>query len=414
MATIKQIWAREILDSRGIPTVETACQIDTGHVAISSVPGGTSTGTHEALELRDRENPRYKGLGVAVAVDNVNKVLGPALVGMDPTRQGEIDQKLISLGGTEKKEKLGANAILSVSQAAVKAAAYSQHLPLWKFINQAFFQNYPPQFPRIMFNFINGGRHAEWNFDIQEFMLTPKNNRPSEAIRAASEIFHRLGKDLKKRMASTLVGDEGGYSPLLLSNEDVLEMIIQSAQDCGYTNVNDYNLILDVAASEFYVDGMYVLIKNNKTMKTEELMEYYLGMQKRYSIYSFEDPFAADDWDNFSALTKTAANEFLVVGDDLYATNPKRIKKGIESKATNAILIKPNQIGTISETVEAIRMGRSAGWKIIISHRSGETEDSFIADFAYGAGADFLKSGSTCRSERLCKYNRLIEIENDL
>lgn len=411
---IKSLKAIEILDSRGKPTLRTFVFLEDGSYYSSSIPSGASVGKYEALELRDHDPKRFAGQGVLKAIRHVNTILNEALTGMEVNDPKVIDDKMRSIDATENKSRLGANAILSASQAVVKAAAYSGKKTLWQFINEYYFKNTTPSFPRIMVNVINGGKHAEWNFDIQEFMLVPKANLPSQAVKVAAEIFNALGKNLKKRMLSTLVGDEGGYSPLLLSNEDVLTTMLQAAQECGYTNLNDFNLALDVAATEFFVDGMYIMIKNNRTMKPEELMRYYEDIQKRYNIFVFEDPFADDDWENFSALTKLSLDNFLVVGDDLYATNPKRIKEGIEMKATNTVLIKPNQIGTVSETVEAIKLSREAGWKIVISHRSGETEDSFIADFSYACAADFFKCGSMCRSERLCKYNRLIEIENQL
>ncbi|NTU72991.1 phosphopyruvate hydratase [Candidatus Roizmanbacteria bacterium] len=411
---ITSIQSLEILDSRGKPTVRTFVKLEDGSIHSSSVPSGASTGAHEAVELRDGDSKRHLGQGVLQAVANVNTVLAPLVVGMEVDQLKEIDQKMLDKDGTGNKGNLGANAILSVSQAVTKAAAYTANKPLWRFLHDYYFSAHSAAFPRLMVNVINGGKHANWNFDIQEFMISPSTTQPSEAVRVAAEIFQQLGKTLKEKKLQTLVGDEGGYSPLLSSNEEVLETIKASAEKLGYSLGREFDFALDSASTEFFENGSYVMKKTGKTLSGDELMNYYQTLRSTYRIISFEDPFAEDDWAQFQKFTAFSNDEFLTVGDDLYVTNPERIRRGIELNATNAVLIKLNQIGSVSETAEAITMAKQAGWKVIVSHRSGETEDSFIADLAYGAGADFIKTGSMSRSERLAKYNRLIEIENGL
>jgi len=417
--------ALEILDSRGNPTVRTILTLDDGSTHSSSVPSGASTGSHEAIELRDEDPKRYLGKGVLKAVENVNKIIADKIIGMnaDPNT---IDDVMLELDGTPNKAHLGANAILSVSQAVVKAAAHAENLPLWKYMYEYYFKNSPrpmgegqgegkPAFPQLLVNIVNGGKHASWNFDIQEFMVVPNTTIPSESVRIAAEIFHHLGKVLKEKGLSTLVGDEGGYSPLLSSNEEVLETIVMAAKKAGYENVKDYRLSLDVASTEFFKDGKYELKKQNKWLTPEELTKYYQEIGQKYFILSFEDAFAEDDWEAWKHFTNMAEEfKFLTIGDDLLVTNPERIRRAIDEKAANAILVKVNQIGTIKETVEAINMSHAAGWKTAISHRSGETEDTFIADLSYACASEFIKTGSMSRSERLAKYNRLLEIEKGL
>lgn len=411
---ITSIKALEILDSRGKPTVRSFVGLEDGTFHSASVPSGASTGSHEAVELRDGDNARYMGQGVSKAVEHVNKTIAHAVKGMDTKEAAAIDEKMLELDGTDNKSNLGANALLSVSMAVARAGAHAEKIPLWKHIHRMYFKDISPQFPRIMVNVVNGGKHAGWNFDIQEFMIVPTTDKPSDSIRTAAEIFHQMGKNLKKKGLSTLVGDEGGYSPSLSSNEQVIDLILSSADEGGFHDKDDFNLALDVAATEFYENGSYVLKKNNQTLTPDELFKYYMSLEEKYSILSFEDPFAEDDWVSFRMFTAASSGNFMTVGDDLYVTNTKRLQKGLELQATNAVLIKLNQIGTVKETVEAIKMARGAGWKVIISHRSGETEDPFIADFAYGSAADFIKTGSMSRSERLAKYNRLLEIEHGL
>lgn len=411
---ITDVKAIQILDSRGNPTVRTFVTLEDGSTHSSSVPSGASTGSHEAYELRDNDKTKYFGKGVTKAVANVNTTIKDAIVGKDADPDF-IDTQLLELDGTDDKSNLGANSILSVSQAVVKAAAHSQNQPLWKYLNTQFFGGRKVEFPKLLVNIVNGGKHADWNFDIQEFMIVPNSTTPSESVRIASEIFHSLGKILKEKKLSTLVGDEGGYSPNLYSNEEVLDTIINAANHAGYENVNNFRLSLDVASTEFFKDGKYELKKKNTWLTPEELTEYYLEIGQKYKILSFEDPFAEDDWEAHKKFTEMAEKiQFITIGDDLFVTNPKRIKRGLDEKATNAVLIKVNQIGTIKETVEAINMTHNAGWSTAISHRSGETEDTFIADLAYACSSEFIKTGSMSRSERLAKYNRLLEIEQGL
>ncbi|GAB4219679.1 MAG: phosphopyruvate hydratase [Candidatus Microgenomates bacterium] len=411
---ITQIKAIEILDSRGKPTIRTFVFFDNDIYASSSVPSGASTGSHEAVELRDSDNTRYHGAGVLKAVDNVNKIIAPKLVEFEINEKSfeKIDKLMIELDATENKSNLGANAILSVSQALLRVYSLAIKKPLWQILNQVYFTGIKPDFPRLMVNVVNGGKHANWNFDIQEFMISPKANVPTHSVRIASEIFQQLGKNLKEKGLSILVGDEGGYSPALKNNHQVFETIIESAKKIGYENENQYQLAIDSAASEFYQDGFYFFKKDNKKMTTYDLIDYYKALKEKYKIFSFEDPFAENDWDGFQKFTSQI--NALVVGDDIYTTDSKLIEKGIIQKTSNAVLIKPNQIGTIYETAKAINLAKKNHWKIVISHRSGETEDSFIADLAYAAASDFIKTGSMSRSERLAKYNRLIEIENFL
>jgi enolase len=411
---ITNLAALEILDSRGNPTVRTIVTLEDGTTHSSSVPSGASTGSHEAVELRDEDNSRYMGKGVLKAVENVNTTIKNVVVGKEAD-PNSIDQIMIDLDGTTNKAKLGANAILSVSQAVVKAAAHAKNQPLWKFMNEYFFAGKPVGFPQLLVNIVNGGKHASWNFDIQEFMVVPNTKTPSESVRIAAEIFHNLGKVLKEKKLSTLLGDEGGYSPLLSSNEEVLDTIIAAAENAGYENVKDYRLSLDVASTEFFKDGKYEFKKQNKWLTPEELTEYYSEIGQKYNILSFEDAFSEDDWASWTHFTDMAEKfGFITIGDDLLVTNPERIKGAIDEKAANAVLVKVNQIGSIKETVEAINMSHTAGWKTAISHRSGETEDSFIADLAYACASEFIKTGSMARSERLAKYNRLLEIEKGL
>lgn len=411
---ITDVKALEILDSRGNPTVRTFITLDDGSTHSSSVPSGASTGSHEAVELRDNDSTRYMGKGVQKAVENVNTSIKTAIVGMeaDPI---SIDSKLLELDGTPNKANLGSNAILSVSQAVVRAAAHTENKPLWQFMNSYFFERKQVGFPLLLVNIVNGGKHASWNFDIQEFMVVPNAKTPSESVRIAAEIFHSLGKILKEKQLSTLLGDEGGYSPDLNSNEEVLDTIIEAAKKAGYENVADFRLSLDVASTEFFKDGKYEFKKQNIWLSSNELAAYYSEIGQKYKILSFEDAFAEDDWEAHKKFTEMAEKfQFITIGDDLFVTNPERIKRGIEEKAANAVLIKLNQIGTVKETAEAINMTHNAGWKTAISHRSGETEDSFIADLAYACSSEFIKTGSMSRSERLSKYNRLLEIEKGI
>jgi enolase len=418
MSTIKQIWSREILDSRGLPTVETACLLDSGEVGVASVPAGASTGTHEALELRDSQNPRYLGQGVLQAVNNVNTILGPALVGMDPTNQDLIDKKLISLDGTENKSKYGANAILSISVAASKCAALAVKQPIYSWIfslasKLGICQSV--KIPTPLFNMINGGKHGAGNLDFQEFWVIPTTSKTfAEGLQMGAEIYQTIGLNLKHRGAIHSVGDEGGYAPDLFTNADALEVFVESIHQTSYSLGRDVLLGLDLASNSFYKDGEYFIKDRSSAMTDTQLMDFYKALIDQYKLAIMEDPFSEDAWDIWESFTKQFSQSTIVVGDDLLCTNPKRVEKAIKEKACNSILIKPNQIGTVTETLNVIKMSRDAGWKVIVSHRSGETNDSFIADFAVGVSADFVKFGAPARGERVVKYNRLSTIEVEL
>lgn len=409
---IKDVKAIEILDSRGNPTVRTYLTLEDGTMAAASVPSGASTGSHEAIELRDKDDKRYEGQGVLKAVNNVNSEIKKMVVGMDADPK-TIDEKMIALDGTPNKSSLGANAILSVSEALIRALTLSSKKPLWQFLSEYYFEG-KSNMPKIMFNVINGGKHASWNFDIQEFIIIPQRQLASEAVKMGAEIYHAIKNNLKKKGLSTLVGDEGGFSPNLTSNEEVFQVIIESATNAGYVNGKDYRLAIDAAASEFYSDNKYILKKDNREVSGDELISYYLSLEKKYLVHSFEDAFHEDDWENWTKFMTRLDLHNLLIGDDLLCTDTKRIKVGHEKKSVNAVLIKLNQIGTVLETVEAIKMTKGYGWAVAVSHRSGETEDPFIADLAYASGAEFLKTGAPARSDRVSKHNRLIEIENKL
>lgn len=406
---IHSIHAIQILDSRGNPTIEAYVELQNGIVGKASVPSGASTGSHEKVELRDGDKNAFAGKGVRKADKNINSEINTLLKGHGIDMLQEIDERMIDLDGTENKSRLGANATLAVSLAAARALANYKKEPLWKTLNEYYFPKTKPQFLKLMVNIVNGGAHANWNFDIQEFMIIPQTDSPSKATEIAQEVFQTLGELLKKENLTTLKGDEGGYSPDLSSNEEVFEIIQKAVKLSNHAHEIKY--AVDVAASELFKDGTYFFKKQNKSLSATELSAYYHSLQTKYGIYSFEDPFAEDDWSNFSTFTKNFGDTGLIVGDDLYTTDPQRIQKGIAQKATNAVLIKPNQIGTLKETVDAIMLAKRADMKVVISHRSGETEDSFIADLSYACDADYLKAGSMSRSERLAKYNRLIEIE---
>jgi enolase len=413
---IRQIQAQEILDSRGNPTVETKITLDNGISASAAVPSGASTGTHEALELRDGDENRYLGKGVLKAVANVNNVIAPELIGMDVTDQKALDEKMIELDGTSHKTKLGANAILSVSMAAAKAAAQVKEMPLYAYISTLFGKK-PETYtiPLPMMNVLNGGKHALGSADMQEFMIMPIG-APNfqEALRWGSEIFHILGKILKEQGQQTTVGDEGGYAPRLDSNEAPLQLIVEAIKKAGYEPGKDVAIAMDPAASEFYKDGKYNLAIEGKKLTSEELVDRYTEWVEKYPIVSIEDGHAEDDWQGFKLMVEKLGDKIQIVGDDLFVTNPERLKKGIEEKAANSILIKLNQIGTVTETVQTVQIAYDAGMTAVVSHRSGETEDTFIADFVVGAGTGQIKSGSASRSERIAKYNQLMRIEREL
>ena len=415
MATISRIIGREIMDSRGNPTVEADVYLDTGAMGRACAPSGASTGSREALELRDGDKARYLGKGVLLAVAAINDKIAPAILGLDAADQANVDQVMIDLDGTENKEVLGANAILAVSLAVAKAAAIAQSIPLYEHI--ANLNGTPGQYsmPVPMMNIINGGEHADNNIDIQEFMVQPVG-APNfkEALRMGAEIFHSLKKVLNAKGLNTAVGDEGGFAPNLGSNEEALSTIITAVENAGYKMNEDITLALDCAASEFYKNGQYVLSGEDKSFDSEGFGDYLAELSQRYPIVSIEDGLDESDWDGWASLTKKIGDKVQLVGDDLFVTNTKILKRGIDNGIGNSILIKFNQIGSLSETLNAIRMAKEAGFTVVISHRSGETEDATIADLAVGTAAGQIKTGSLCRSDRVAKYNQLLRIEEAL
>ncbi len=411
MTEIIDVKAREILDSRGNPTVEVDITTSSGAIGRAAVPSGASTGTREALELRDQDKKRYVGKGVIKAVDNVNNIIAPEILGMDAASQETVDKLMIELDGTSNKSKLGANAILGVSMATARAAAESIGLPLYRYlggINARYL-------PLPMMNIINGGEHAANNLDIQEFMIIPMGAKNIvEAVRMGAETFHNLKKLLKGKGLSTSVGDEGGFAPDLESNEAAIQLIMEAIQSAGYTPGKDIGLGMDAAASEFFKDGKYQLSSENKSLTAIEMIDYYEKLIDNYPILSIEDGLAEQDWDNWEKMTDRLGASIQIVGDDIFVTNPEIFKKGIEASIGNSILIKLNQIGTVTETLDAIEMAKQAGYTTVISHRSGETEDTFISDLVVGVSGGQIKTGSMSRSDRVAKYNQLIRIEEDL
>ncbi|MCX6543448.1 MAG: phosphopyruvate hydratase [Acidobacteria bacterium] len=410
--TIDSLTALEILDSRGNPTVRVVVTLANGVSAAACVPSGASTGENEAVELRDGDKTRYRGNGVLKAVEHVKSIIAPRLEGIDATRQPEVDAIMKELDGTPNKAKLGANAILGVSMAVARAAAAASDLPLYAYLGGAG----AVRLPVPMMNILNGGKHADNSVDFQEFMVMPVGASSfAEALRAGAETFHALKMILKKRGYATAVGDEGGFAPNLKSNEEACEVILEAIQAAGYKPGKDVSIALDPAASSFYEDGAYNLAKSGQGKKSHaEMTELYRDWIAKYPIVSIEDGLAENDWDGFRAHTETLGDQIQIVGDDIFVTNTEFIARGIRESSANAVLIKLNQIGTVTETVEAIEMCRRAGWGFVISHRSGETEDAFIADFAVAMGGGQIKTGSACRSERIAKYNRLLEIEAEL
>lgn len=408
MSKIKDIKALEILDSRGNPTVEVDVLLESGAKGRAAVPSGASTGSKEALELRDNDPKRYQGKGVLKAVNNVNTIIKDALIGLESSHQRQIDETMIKLDGTENKTNLGANATLGVSLAVLKATAKEKNIPLYKFFGDEI------SLPRPMMNILNGGAHADNNLDFQEFMIIPNAKNFKETLRIGSEVFHTLKKVLKENGFNTGVGDEGGFAPNLNTNEEALDMLMEAIKEAGYTPGKDVNFALDVAASEFYEDGIYNLKGANKKLTSNELVDYYQTLIDKYPIISIEDPVDEEDWEGFRKMTEKYGDKIQLVGDDLFVTNIKYLQKGIDNKAGNAILIKLNQIGTFTETLETINLAKENGYKTIISHRSGETEDVTIADLAVALNLGQIKTGSLSRSERTAKYNELLRIEEDL
>ena len=411
MTSIEEILAREILDSRGNPTVEVEVSLEFGGIGRAAVPSGASTGVHEAVELRDGDASRYGGKGVLKAVENVNGIIAEELWGFDALDQVALDEYLIELDGTPNKGKLGANAILGVSLATAKAAADAMGLPLYRYIGGVSARTLPVP----MMNILNGGKHAMDGPDLQEFMAMPVGASSfAEALRWGAETYHALKKVLKSKGYSTGVGDEGGFAPSLKSNEEAVELIIEAIQQAGYEPGQDLFVALDPAASEVFEDGMYVLKKEGRTLSGEEMVDYYEAWVEKYPIISIEDGLHEDDWDTWILMQKRLGDRLQIVGDDLLVTNVERLKQGIERQAANSILIKLNQIGTLTETLAASEMAKRAGWTAVVSHRSGETEDTTIADLVVATNAGQIKTGAPCRSDRVAKFNQLLRIEEEL
>ena len=411
MAVITDVYAREIMDSRGNPTVEVEVYLEDGTIGRAAVPSGASTGQFEAVELRDSESPRYLGKGVLQAVANVNDIIGPAILGFDASEQVAIDGVMIELDGTPNKAKLGANAILGVSMAVARAAAESYDLPLFQYLGGT----NAKELPVPMMNILNGGAHADNNVDIQEFMIMPIGASSfMEALRYCAEVYHTLKGVLKAKGLATGVGDEGGFAPNLGSNEEALQVITEAIEKAGLVVGKDIVFAIDAASSEFYKDGKYHLVGEGKVKTAAEMVEYYAELCEKYPIYSIEDGLAEEDWEGWKLLTERLGKTVQLVGDDLFVTNTERLSRGIKEDTANAILIKVNQIGTLTETFDAIEMAKRAGYTAVISHRSGETEDSTIADIAVAVNAGQIKTGAPARSERVAKYNQLLRIEDML
>ena len=417
-ASIESVKAREILDSRGNPTIEVEVLLVNGITGVASIPSGASTGKHEAVELRDGDKSRYRGLGVLKAIEHVDNEIASTIAGMSALEQAAIDQRLVELDGTANKARLGANALLGTSLAAAKAGANFQGVPLYRYLGGA----RANLLPVPMLNILNGGKHAPGSIDFQEFMIVPVGaTNFNKAMQISSEVYHFLYEVLEDKGLSTNVGDEGGFAPRLPSNKDALELILAAINTAGYKAGQDLFIALDPAASTFYqggnhhsIHGKYILSQEGVTLSPTEMIDYYVKLTSDYPVISIEDGLAEDDWANWSSLTALLGKQIQLVGDDLYATNIERLEIGIAQKASNSILIKPNQIGTLSETLAVIKRAQQAGWTTIISHRSGETGDTTIADLAVASNAGFIKAGAPCRSERLAKYNRLLRIEEEL
>lgn len=411
MVLIEGIRAREILDSRGNPTIWVEVSLSSGVTGWAAVPSGASTGKHEAVELRDKDASRFGGKGVLRAVDNVNQEIATAIKGMPADDQVAVDEKLVSLDGTENKSRLGANAILGTSLAVSRAASNQLNLPLYGYLSKK--QSFVLPVP--MLNILNGGRHAADSTDFQEFMIMPAGaDCFHEAIQMSAEIYHSLGNLLKEKKLNTNVGDEGGFAPSLSSNKQAIELILTAIEKSGYKPGKDCFIALDPASSEFYQGGKYVLAKEGISLDSNEMADYYAEWVNDFPIISIEDAMSEDDWDGWKLLNHRLGKDVQLVGDDLYVTNVDRLKRGITEKASNSILIKPNQIGTLTETIKAVQIANQSGWTAVVSHRSGETEDPFIADLAVGLGTGQIKAGAPCRSERTAKYNRLLQIEAEL
>jgi enolase len=411
MSTIKAVRAREILDSRGNPTLEAEVELFDGTIGVAAVPSGASTGKHEAVELRDNDKTRYNGLGVLNAVNNVNQFIAPAVVNLEAIDQIDVDEHMIKLDGTPNKSNLGANAILAVSLANAHAASSFLGIPLYRYLGGAGACTLPVP----LMNILNGGKHASNSTDLQEFMIAPTGaDNFSHALQMCAEIYQQLKQVLKAKGHNTNVGDEGGFAPSLESNNQAVEAILMAIEKANYRPGKDCFIALDPASSEFYRDGWYVLEKEGKTLTSEEMVDFYARWTSTYPIISIEDGMAEDDWEGWKMLTKKIGKKVQLVGDDLYVTNVKRLAEGIQKNASNSILIKLNQIGTMTETLDAIRMAQNNNWTAIVSHRSGETEDTTIADLSVALNTGFIKAGAPCRTERVAKYNRLLKIEQEL
>lgn len=411
MKIIKHVMARQILDSRGNPTVEVEVELADGAIGRAAVPSGASTGTHEAVELRDGDPSRFGGMGVLKAIANIKDTIAPAIAGMSAVDQAAVDGRMIELDGTPNKAKLGANAILGVSLAVAHAAANSQAMPLYRYLGGAGARLLPVP----LMNILNGGKHADDSVDFQEFMVVPAGAKSfAHALQVGAEVYHASKKVLKSKGANTSVGDEGGFAPRLATNREAVEVILKAVQAAGYRPGQDCFIALDPASSEFYRDGRYVLAREGVSFTSAELVEYYSKLASAYPVISIEDGMAEDDWDGWKLLAQRLGSRVQLVGDDLYTTNKERVSRGIAERASNSVLIKLNQIGTLTETLAVMEMARKAGWTSVVSHRSGETEDTTISDLAVGMSAGQIKSGAPCRSERVAKYNRLLRIEEEL
>jgi enolase len=417
MPVIQSLFAHEILDSRGIPTLETIIMLDNGIVVSSAVPSGTSTGSHEAVELRDGDKTRYMGKGVLKAVENVNTLIAPALIGQDPTKQTAIDQILLELDGTQNKSKLGANAILSASQTTSKAGAAAVGLPLYEYFFQKYQLVQEIHIPTPIFNVINGGAHGAGNLDFQEFQIVPASNKPYHtALQMGAELFMSLEQVLISKGAVHSVGIEGGFAPDLYSNTDAFQLLLEAISKTSYILAQDVFLSVDIAANFFHqhVGNKYKIRDRNEPYSSAELIQFYAHLHEQYRLLSIEDGLAEDEWATWKEMTAQLGDKMIIIGDDFLTTNKERVQRAIQEQSCNAILIKPNQIGTISETVEVVKVAKDAGWYVVFSHRSGETTDDFIADMAVGLGADYAKFGAPNRGERVAKYNRLLRIESEL
>lgn len=415
MAVIQAVQAREILDSRGYPTIETILTLDNGMVVNAAVPSGTSTGRHEAVELRDGDHARYLGRGVLGAVNNVNTVIAPAVIGQDPLQQTSLDQILVNLDGTPNKSKLGANAILSVSQAAAKAGAASVGLPLYQYFQQKYQLISEMHIPTPIFNLINGGAHGAGNLDFQEFQVIPASNKLfRKGLQMGAEIFMQLEQVLISKGAVHSTGIEGGFAPNLYANADAFQLFFETLAQMPYVMAQDVFLGVDAAANYFVRSGKYKIRDRSEAFSDDDMIKYYKEIHDQFHIFSIEDGLSEDDWDGWKKLTAQLGATTMIIGDDLLTTNKERVLKAVEEKACTAALIKPNQIGSVSETVEVVKIAKDAGWQVVFSHRSGETTDDFIADMAVGLGADYAKFGAPDRGERVAKYNRLLKIEQEL